>query len=63
MVDERALVKALKDGEIRGEDLDAFENGPELQQGLTELDNAVTGPHIASVTIETMDQHGHDCCE
>ncbi|MGA2141268.1 MAG: D-glycerate dehydrogenase [Brevinematales bacterium] len=53
VVDEKALVKALKNGVIWGAGLDVYENEPALEPGLAELDNAVIVPHIASATIET----------
>jgi lactate dehydrogenase-like 2-hydroxyacid dehydrogenase len=53
VVDERALVKALKDKEIWGAGLDVFENEPLLEAGLADLDNIVIVPHVASATIET----------
>ncbi|MHB9038505.1 MAG: 2-hydroxyacid dehydrogenase [Armatimonadota bacterium] len=58
VVDEKALVKALKDGEIWGAGLDVFENEPELESGLADLDNVVIVPHIASATIETRTNMG-----
>jgi len=53
VVDEKALVKALKEKWIWGAGLDVFENEPELAPGLAELDNVVIVPHIASATQET----------
>ncbi|MDI3547968.1 MAG: glyoxylate reductase [Halanaerobiales bacterium] len=53
IVDERALVKALKNNEIAGAGLDVYEEEPELAPGLTELDNVILAPHIASASIET----------
>lgn len=50
VIDEEALVKALKDGTIRGAAIDVFENEPELADGLAELDNVILTPHIASAT-------------
>ena len=58
VVDERALVKALKEGEIWGAGLDVYENEPELEPGLSGLDNVVIVPHIASATIETRTNMG-----
>ena len=58
VVDEKALVKALKQGEIWGAGLDVFENEPLLEPGLAELDNVVIVPHIASATIETRTNMG-----
>lgn len=56
VVDESALVEALKTGVIRGAALDVFENEPEAAPGLKELDNVVLTPHIASATEEARTQ-------
>lgn len=53
VVDEAALVEALKSRTIRGAALDVFENEPELAPGLLELENVVLTPHLASATEET----------
>jgi len=53
IVDEKVLVKALKEGWIAGAGLDVYENEPELTPGLIELDNVVLLPHIGSASIET----------
>lgn len=53
VVDEKALVKALKAGEILGAGLDVFENEPKVEPELLKLDNVVVTPHIGSATIET----------
>ena len=53
VVDEKALVKALKRKEIAGAGLDVYESEPKLAAGLAKLDNVVLTPHIASGTIET----------
>lgn len=58
VVDEKALVCALKSGEIWGAGLDVFENEPEIEPELKLLDNAVIVPHIASATIETRTNMG-----
>ncbi|MBN1574503.1 MAG: D-glycerate dehydrogenase [Deltaproteobacteria bacterium] len=50
VVDESALVSALKSGEIAGAGLDVFENEPEIDRGLLKLKNAVILPHIGSAT-------------
>ncbi|HEY5600783.1 MAG TPA: D-glycerate dehydrogenase [Patescibacteria group bacterium] len=53
VVDENALVEALKNKLIAGAGLDVFENEPDLASGLTELENIVLTPHIGSSTIES----------
>lgn len=53
VVDEKALVEALKNRTIAGAALDVFEEEPKLTPGLIELDNVVLAPHIASATTET----------
>ncbi len=50
VVDEAALVEALKNNVIKGAGLDVYENEPKTAPGLTELDNVVLTPHIASAT-------------
>jgi glyoxylate reductase len=53
VVDEAALVRALRDGTIRAAGLDVFEREPQLDAGLLELKNVVLAPHIASASHET----------
>lgn len=53
IIDEAALVEALKNKTIKGAALDVFENEPALASGLAELDNVIITPHIASATEET----------
>jgi len=53
VVDEKALVAALRERRIAGAGLDVFENEPELAPGLAGLDNAVIPPHVGSATIGT----------
>lgn len=53
VVDEAALVRALKERRIAGAGLDVYENEPELAPGLAECDNVVLAPHIGSATLET----------
>ncbi|MBI2587734.1 D-glycerate dehydrogenase [Candidatus Azambacteria bacterium] len=53
VIDEAALVEALKNHVIRGAALDVYENEPEMAPGLAELENVILTPHIASATEET----------
>ncbi|MBS3116003.1 D-glycerate dehydrogenase [Candidatus Woesearchaeota archaeon] len=52
IVDERALVRALKRKQIAGAALDVYEHEPKLAQGLTKMKNVVLTPHTASATVE-----------
>lgn len=53
VIDEKALVRALKAGKIAGAGLDVFENEPAFEPELARLDQAVILPHIGSATVQT----------
>ena len=54
VVDETALVEAIKDGQIRGAALDVFEEEPSVHPELIKMEeNVVLAPHIGSASIET----------
>ena len=53
VVDEKALVRALKDKRIFGAGLDVYENEPEIEAELKALDNVILLPHIGSATLDT----------
>jgi glyoxylate reductase len=55
VVDDIALVDALKNKLIAGAALDVFENEPELTEGMTDLDNLIILPHIGSASVATRD--------
>jgi glyoxylate reductase len=52
LVDEVALVDALRTSKLAAAGLDVFEREPELAPGLTDLDNVVLLPHLGSATAE-----------
>jgi glyoxylate reductase len=54
IVDEAALVRALKEGWISGAGLDVFEDEPRIHPGLLELRRHVAlAPHLASASFDT----------
>ena len=55
-IDEKALIKALKNKWIAGAALDVFENEPSISDELVELENVVLTPHIGSASYETRSQ-------
>ncbi|MDH3521399.1 MAG: D-glycerate dehydrogenase [Myxococcales bacterium] len=55
IVDEQALVEALRKKQIAGAGLDVYENEPAMAEGLAELENAVLLPHLGSATRGTRD--------
>ena len=52
VVDEAALVAALRAKQILAAGLDVYEEEPRLANGLTELDNAFLLPHLGSATVD-----------
>ncbi len=59
VVDEEALIAALKDGTIAAAGLDVFAQEPNVPKALIEMENVVLLPHIASASVTTrnaMDQ-------
>ena len=58
VVDEKALVNALKNKIIAGAGLDVYEQEPELSKGFLELDNVALSPHIGSATYDARNNMG-----
>jgi len=52
IVDENALTRMLRAGEIAGAGLDVFENGNQINPRLKGLDNVLLLPHMGSATVE-----------
>jgi lactate dehydrogenase-like 2-hydroxyacid dehydrogenase len=61
IVDEPALVAALKAGVIKGAGLDVFVNEPHIPPELLGMDNVVLLPHVGSATRETRQAMGDLC--
>ncbi|HAO64916.1 TPA: D-glycerate dehydrogenase [Candidatus Taylorbacteria bacterium] len=55
VVDEQALVEALRNGTIRAAGIDVYEKEPHITKGLVSLPNVVLTPHTASSTQEARD--------
>jgi glyoxylate reductase len=63
IVDEGALVDALKTGIIAGAGLDVFEQEPALHPALAQLKQVVLLPHLGSATVHARVQMGLVCLE
>ena len=59
LVDEGALVDALRSGHLFAAGLDVFSREPDFDRRLAELPNVFLAPHMASATTETRDAMGH----
>ncbi len=59
MVDEYALVEALRNGKIAGAGLDVFDAEPDVNPELVGMENVVLTPHIASATFEAREKMGN----
>jgi lactate dehydrogenase-like 2-hydroxyacid dehydrogenase len=53
VIDQQALIAALRSGTIAGAGLDVYEGEPEIPRELLQLDNAVLLPHLGSATRQT----------
>jgi len=58
VVDERALVEALRSGSIAGAALDVYEHEPEVSEELLTMENVVLSPHLGSATRRTREAMG-----
>jgi len=55
IVNEKALLHALKSGKVRGAALDVFESEPARENPLFEMDNVICTPHIGASTSEAQE--------
>lgn len=58
IVDEAALIAALKNGRIAGAGLDVYWDEPRVPEALLAMDNVVLVPHIGSSTLEVREERG-----
>jgi len=58
LVDEDALIEALRSGQLFAAGLDVFRKEPDFDTRLAELPNVFLTPHVASATVETRDAMG-----
>ena len=53
IVDNDAMIRALRDGRLKGAGIDVYPNEPEIPAGLTQFGNVILTPHIGTNTVET----------
>src|SRR3546814_5863878 len=58
IIDEKALIAALRTGRIAGAGLDVYTHEPAVDPALLALDNVVLLPHLGSATIEGREASG-----
>jgi len=63
IVDEEALVAALRSWDIAGAALDVYEHEPAVHPGLLELENVVLTPHLGSATLAAREAMGMLCAD
>jgi glyoxylate reductase len=56
IIDEAALVRALKAKKIAGAGLDVFEHEPKVHADLKRMKNVALNPHLGSATVEVREQ-------
>jgi len=58
LIDDTALIAALKSGHVSFAGLDVFEGEPKLHPGYLDLENVVLLPHLGSAAVATRDAMG-----
>ena len=59
IIDEKAMVRALQNGEIAGAGLDVYENEPQIEKELFAMDNVVLAPHLGSAGKDVREGMAH----
>jgi D-3-phosphoglycerate dehydrogenase len=60
VVDEKALIDAIKSGKVAGAGIDVFETEPAFREELKELENVILTPHVAASTKEGQGRVGSE---
>jgi hydroxypyruvate reductase len=63
IVDEAALIDALRAGEIAGAGLDVYEHEPEVPRALAEMEQVTLLPHLGTAALEVREAMGHMAVE
>jgi glyoxylate reductase len=63
IVDDEALISALKSGKLAAAGLDVFKGEPNIDPRYRELDNVFLLPHLGSATPGTRSAMGHKCID
>jgi len=63
IIDDEALIAALRSGKLFAAGLDVYENEPRIHPGYRTLPNAFLLPHLGSAAIETRDAMGFKCLD
>jgi lactate dehydrogenase-like 2-hydroxyacid dehydrogenase len=63
IVDDKALLKALRSRRLRAAGLDVFEGEPDVNPGYFTTENCYILPHMGSVTVETRNAMGYCCLD
>lgn len=63
VVDEEALIEALRSGTISSAGLDVYENEPQVPRALLDMDHVVLLPHVGSASIPTRETMGRLCLD
>ncbi|WP_198367999.1 D-glycerate dehydrogenase [Roseomonas sp. KE0001] len=63
LIEEAALIEALREGRLAAAGLDVFEGEPRFDRRFIDLPNVALAPHIGSGTVETRDAMGFRCLD